>query len=93
MALPEADSGTAGVGSGGMCEGRSGSLMSCEEEQVCEDCKLGFLVSFAPDELALPTSTVTMLLQISGWGEATLQPRLILRIAGSGSSLEKPLSS
>lgn len=92
MVLPEVDSGTAGVGSGGMCEGRSGSLMSGVEE-VCE---VGFSVSqasFAPDGPALSASPVRMLLQISGWGKASVAPCLILQMPESGSSFEKPLSS
>lgn len=92
VALPEADSGGAGVGSGGMCEGRSGSLMSgVVEEEVCEDCEVEFSVS--PNEPPLSASTVRMLLQASGWGEASGPPCLILRTPDSGSSLEKPLSS
>lgn len=92
MTLPEDDSGGAGVGFGGMCEGRSGSLMSgVEEEEVCEDCEVGF--SVPPDRSLLSASTVRMLLQTSGWGKASAPPCFILRTPDSGSSLEKPLSS
>lgn len=64
------------------------------EEEVCEDCEVGFSVSeegsFAPDGPSPSASTVRM---FSGWDNVCAPLCLILRIAGSGSSLEKPLSS
>ena len=78
VVLPEPDPGS-GVGSGGMCEGRSGSIMSgVEEGEVSKDCGFGLSVS---DESPLSVSTVRMLLSISCWDEASVPPCLILRIA------------